>query len=95
MNSLLVLAPMFGAGIGMAAGYGVTHRNRDRRIHFVDRGDMESELSDLDISVKSAETCVECGDDVGPGDVGAFVKEDGGYRAVCNNPACLDSYDLK
>lgn len=93
MNSLLVLAPMIGVGIGLLAAVGVTRRNR--RIHFVERDNIESELDDLDVSIGGGETCVECGDELDPGDVGAIVKEEGRYRAVCNKPECLDTYDLE
>lgn len=93
MISLLVLAPLIGIGIGLVAAVGVTRRNR--RIHFVERDNLESELDDLDVSIGGAETCVECGDELDPKDVGAIVRKDGEYRVVCNKPACLDTYDVE
>lgn len=94
MSSALVLAPVLGAGIGLAAAYGVTQRQRNRRIHFVESDNLEDELDTLDISVGAAETCVECGDEVTPEEVGALIREDGEYRVICNKPTCLDTYDL-
>lgn len=93
MNSLLILAPVFGAGIGLTMAYGVTHRNR--RIHFVERDNLNRELENLDINVGHAETCIECGDDLDPEDVGAVVRESDEYRVVCNKPTCLDTYDIE
>lgn len=92
MTSPLVLAPFIGAGIGMAAAYGVTRASS--RIHFVERNNLTEELDNLDIQVGSAETCVVCGDELVPEDVGAIVQEGGDYKAVCNKPTCLDTYDI-
>lgn len=73
--------------------YGVTHRNR--RIHFVERDNLKTELDNLNITLKHAEMCVECGEELEPADVGAVVREDGVYKAVCNKPKCLDTYDIE
>lgn len=93
MNTFLILAPMVGAGIGLAAAIGVA--NRERRIHFVKREQLNEELDDLDIDIGPAETCVECGDELEPEDVGAIVRVDGEYRVLCSKPSCLDTYDVE
>lgn len=92
MTSPLVLAPFIGAGIGMAAAYGVTKANR--RVHFVERDNLNQELDNLDIQVSPGETCVVCGDELDPDDVGAIVRDEGQYKTVCNKPTCLDTYDI-
>lgn len=92
MTSALVLAPFLGAGIGMAAAYGVSKANR--RVHFVKRDKLNQELDNLDIQVSSGETCVVCHDELDPDDVGAIVREEGEYKVVCNKPTCLDTYDI-
>lgn len=73
--------------------YGVTHKNR--RIHFVERSNLKTELNKFDITVGPAETCVECGDELDPEDVGAVVREDGEYSVICNKQKCLDTYDIE
>lgn len=93
MNSLLILAPLLGVGIGAAAAFGVSGRNK--RIHFVERGNLDSELDDLEIEVENTEVCVECGDEVDPESVGAIVREGDEYRAICNKETCLDTYDIE
>jgi hypothetical protein len=93
MSSFLILAPFFGAGIGLAAAYGITQK--DRRIHFVERDNLNEEVEDLDIEIKSSETCVECGDEVNPENVGALVRDNGEYRVVCDKAKCLDTYDIE
>lgn len=93
MNSFLALVPLVGVGVGLATAYGVTHR--DRRIHFVERKNLETELTNLSIDVNRAETCIECGDEIDPEDIGAIVRENGGYRTVCEKQKCLDTYDLE
>lgn len=92
MNTFLILAPVVGAGIGLAAAFGVA--NRKERIHFVKRDNLNAELDDLDIDVGPAETCIVCGDELDPEDVGAIVREDGEYRVVCAKASCLDTYDV-
>lgn len=85
MNTLAVLVPVFGVlgvGIGMAAAYGVSRANR--RIHFVEETNLDTELANLDIDVTGSETCIECGDSIDPDEVGAIVLEDGEYKIVCN-----------
>lgn len=95
MSSLQVLAPFVAAGIGTAAAYGATHREElTKRIHFVQEDNLSSELEDLDIEIDATETCVECGDEIPKDDIGAFVRVDGGYKAVCDKPKCLDTYDI-
>lgn len=93
MNSFLILAPLVGAGIGLAAAVGVA--NKQGRIHFVKRDQLNEELDDLDIHVGPAETCVECGDELGPEDVGAIVQVNGEYQVLCSKPSCLDTYDVE
>lgn len=93
MNSLLVLAPLAGAGIGLAAAHGVART--DKRIHFVERNNLNEELDDLDIDVGHPERCVECGDEIDPNDVGAIIRENGEYRVICNKSMCLDTYDIE
>lgn len=93
MNSLLILAPFIGFGIGSVAAYSYTRK--DRRIHFVDRDNLKTELAELDIEVGSSETCVVCGDEVEPEDVGSIVKTDGEYKVVCQKSTCLDTYDVE
>lgn len=95
MNTLAVLIPAFGVlgvGIGTAAAYRVSQGNR--RIHFVEEDNLETELAHFDIDVEGAEECVECGDEINPEEIGAIVLEDGEYRVVCDDPVCLDTYDL-
>lgn len=92
MSSLLVLIPALGVGIGLATAYGVTHT--DRRIHFVEKENLNEELEDLDIRVGHADTCGECGDEIDPDDVGAIVRNNGEYKVICSRPACLDTYDI-
>jgi hypothetical protein len=93
MSTLLVLASFLGVGIGLAAAYGATHKQR--RIHFVERDNLQKELDNLEIDVKRSETCVECGEEIDPDEVGAIVQVDGEYQVVCNKLKCLDSYDLQ
>lgn len=93
MSSLQILAPLAGVGIGMAAAYGVKRRNR--RIHFVEQENLQNELDHFDIDVGPAETCVECGDELEPDDVGAVVRVEGEYKLVCQKPTCLDTYDIE
>lgn len=95
MSSLQLLAPLVGAGIGAVAAYGATHRPLNKRIHFVDRGNLESELDDLDIDVAGAETCAVCEREIQPSEIGAVVREDDDYRVICDRPECLDTYDLQ
>lgn len=93
MNSLLVLGPIIGAGIGMAAGYGVTHQSK--RIHFVESEDLDKEMESLDIEVNETETCLVCGDELDSNHVGALVRENGEYRVVCDKTSCMDTYDVE
>lgn len=93
MSSALVLAPVLGVGIGIAAAYGVTHRPSNRRIHFVERDNLEEELASLDVSVEDEETCMVCGEAVTAEEVGALVREGGRYRMIHDRPSCLDSYN--
>lgn len=95
MNNLAVLIPMFGllgVGVGTAAAYSVSQGSR--RIHFVEENNLETELSQLDIDVGGSEQCVECGNVIDPDEVGAIVLEEGEYQVVCDDPICLDTYDL-
>lgn len=95
MISLLTLLPVIGAGIGMAAAYGVTHSPLNKRIHFVKRGNLQSELDDLDLGVEGSEICCECGDAISQTDIGAIVQEEDGYKIVCSKIVCLDTYDIE
>lgn len=96
MSILQILAPFLAAGVGMAAAYGVTHSDDfKKRIHFVERDNLSSELEDLEIDIQGMETCEECGDEIPTKDVGAFVRVDGHYKAVCDKPKCLDTYDIE
>jgi len=92
MESLMLLAPLIGLGVGTAAGYGVSRRNR--RIHFVEGKDLPGELDEFDIDIDEVETCAVCGEEVNPENIGALVRENGDYRVVCDDPVCLDTYDL-
>ncbi|MFP9192993.1 hypothetical protein ACLI4Q_15235 [Natrialbaceae archaeon A-CW1-1] len=94
MNSLLALLPFIGAGVGMAAAYGVTHRPFNKRIHFVKRENLQSQLDDLDIEVEGSETCLECGRQIQQNNIGAIVQHEGDYKAVCDKTICLDTYDI-
>lgn len=76
----------------MAAAYGKQHRQR--RLHFVERDNLDAEIDDLDIEVSEDEVCAECGRETEQGEVGALIKENGRYKPICNNPVCLDTYDL-
>lgn len=95
MSSLEILVPLAGAGIGMAAAYGATHKPWSKRIHFVERDSLQSELEDLDVDVAGSETCVECGDEIAPDEIGAVVRVDGEYQVVCDKFECLDTYDVE
>ena len=94
MIPIEILVPIIGAGFGMAAAYGATHKPLSKRIHFVSRDNLKSELEDLEINIESGETCVECDDEIGTDEIGAVVREKGEYKIVCNNPKCLDTYDV-
>lgn len=94
MNAWLILAPFMAVGIGTAAAYTATHRDWNKRIHFVKRGNLQSELSNLEIDIEEAETCVECGDEIQPEDIGAVIRVDSGYRIVCDKRMCLDIHDI-
>jgi len=76
----------------MAAAYSV--QQRQRRLHFVERDDLDNELDELGIEVTHDEVCMECGREIESGEVGALVKIDGNYRPICNDSVCLDTYDL-
>lgn len=93
MESLLVLAPVIGAGIGTAAGYGTSRRKR--RIHFVERKNLNQELERLDVSVDQAERCAVCGDELAPTDVEAIIREDGDYKFVCGKVKCHDIFNFE
>jgi len=93
METLLILVPLLGAGIGSAAAFGATRRKR--RIHFVEQNELEQELTDLDIEVSHQETCMMCGDDIEPDQIGAVVRDGDEYKVVCDKPRCVDTYDLK
>lgn len=93
MQSLLLLGPLIAAGIGGAAAYGVTHK--DKRIHFVEEDNLSEELDKFDISVSQAETCPICNDEVDSENVGAVIRVDDEYRVICDKSTCLDTYDLE
>lgn len=95
MISLQILAPILGVGIGATAAYGATHSDWNRRIHFVKRENLQSEIDELDIEVAAKETCVECQEEISPDEIGAVVRDDGDYRVVCDTTECLDTYDLE
>jgi|AntDeeMetagen285_2_1112576.scaffolds.fasta_scaffold18479_1 hypothetical protein len=92
MNPTLLLVPLLGLGVGMATAYGV--QNRQRRLHFVERDDLDEEIDELGVEVTHDEVCMECGEEIKQGEVGALVKENGHYRPICTNSVCLDTYDL-
>lgn len=93
MTSLMILLlPLVAVGIGTAAAYSATHSKR--RIHFVDRGSLDSELENLDIEIDHSDTCVVCNDEVKPENAGAVVREAGEYKLVCDKSTCLDTYDI-
>lgn len=93
MQLTLLLVPLIGVGIGTAAAYGATHRNK--RIHFVQRDNLNQELESLDIDVSKTTTCAVCGDEINPEDVGAMVRDNGDFKMVCNKTSCLNTYDIK
>ena len=95
MNSLVFLAPLFGAGMGMAAAYGTTHSPMNKRIHFVERDNLESELEEFDVDFEETEVCGECGSRISPDEIGTIVKTDGDYKVICDDPECLDTYDVQ
>lgn len=96
MNTAILLVPMLGLGVGTAAAYGMQQRQREqeRRLHFVERDELDDELTEFGIDVSHNEVCAECGRDIEPGDVGALVEDDGHYRPICNDSVCLNTYDL-
>jgi len=85
--------PIIAIGVGAAAGYSATHQNK--RIHFVERENLTSELDDLDIELGQSDRCAVCGEEVNPDNVGAIVREEGEYVIVCDKPTCLDTYDVE
>lgn len=95
MNSTLILAPVLGAGIGLAAAYAATHKPFRKRIHFVKRENLQSELENLDINVEEGERCVDCGERIKPEEIGAVVREGNEYKIVGNKPECLDTYEIR
>lgn len=92
MEAILLLGPVLAAGVGGAAAYGVTHRQK--RIHFVEEDNLSKELEEFDVSIGQAETCGVCGDEVDSENVGALVRDGDEYRIICDKPKCLDTYDL-
>lgn len=94
MSSWLVLAPLAAAGIGMAAAYGVTHKDWETHLHFVQRSNLEEELEDLEIELEALEVCVECGDTISPEEIGTVFLDEGEYKVVCDKRECLDTYDM-
>lgn len=95
MTSLLILAPLIAAGMGLTVAAGLSFANRDRRIHFVSKGHLEEELDKFDVEVEDTEHCEVCGDEIESNDVGAVIKDNGDYIFVCKKPTCLDTYDLE
>lgn len=95
MSSMQILAPIVGAGIGIAAAYGATHKPWKKRVHFVERDNLESELEELDIEISGVETCELCGDEIPVEDIGAIVLDEGEYKIICDKPKCLDTYDVE
>lgn len=93
MNTLLILAPLVGVGIGLASAYQVTRGQK--RIHFVEEKNLQSEIDDLDIEVAGSETCGECGDEIEPSEIGAVVRDGEEYVIICDDSKCLDTYDLR
>lgn len=92
MTVQLVLASIGAAGIGLTAAYAQS-RNK-RRIHFVENNELGDELDNLEIEVDAPEECLVCGDNLDPEDVGAVVRKDDEYKAVCEKQSCLDTYDI-
>lgn len=94
MISPAVLAlPIVAVGIGTALAYRTTHKNK--RIHFVERESLDSELKSFDIEVGQTDSCIVCDDEVNPENIGALVQEGDEYRVVCDKPKCLDTYDIQ
>lgn len=93
ISPVMLALPVVAVGIGTAAAYSATHGTK--RIHFVERESLNSEIDNLDIEVGHSDTCVVCGDEVDPENVGAIVREDGEYRVVCTKSTCLDTYDIE
>lgn len=105
MNPMFGLVPMMagattavsGSGVGLAiaastgvaAAYGVAKKPWKKRLHVVERDNLESELEDLDI--EPVEECSECGEEIQPEEIGAVVRQDGEYKIVCDKSQCLDS----
>lgn len=84
------MAPLVAAGAGLAAAYG-TAKKPWRRIHFVEEENLAGELDEFEIQIDSVETCVECGRDIEPGEIGELVLEGEEYNVVCERTDCLDS----
>jgi len=94
MSGTVIAGSLLGAAIGTAAAYGATQKEWHKRVHFVQRNNLESEIEDLDIEIKEGETCTECGASIEPEEIGLVYREDGEYKTVCNREECLDTYDL-
>lgn len=93
MTLELVLASVGAAGIGLTAAY--ANSKNSRRIHFVENSELSDELDNLDIDVGASEKCLVCGAELDSDNVGAVVRQEGEYKAVCDRRKCLDTYDLK
>ena len=92
----MITGSLLGAAIGTAAAYGATQKEELRkRLHFVENDELQSELKKLDIDIDERETCVECGDRIAPHEIGLVFRENGDYHIVCDDPECLDTYDLE
>lgn len=94
MSNWLVLAPIVGVGIGMAAAYGAKHGELEQRIHFASKQTLQEELDELDIELQEGETCEVCGDSISPDEIGTVYLDGGEYRIVCDKQICLDTYDI-
>lgn len=78
------------AGVsGIAAAYGAAKKPWKKRLHLVERENLKSELEDLDVD--AVEECSVCGDEIQPEEIGVVVREEDGYRIVCDDSECLDS----
>ncbi|MDZ7730934.1 MAG: hypothetical protein U5K37_08535 [Natrialbaceae archaeon] len=94
MYTILIAASIAGVAIGIAGAYAQANPSLTRRLHFVERENLDSELDRFDIDVDASESCMECGDEIDPSEIAAVVNIEGEYRFVGKHPDCLDTYDV-
>lgn len=94
MTGTIIAGSILGIAVGTAAAYGKKNQEWTKRIHFVERDKLESELDELDIDVDEGETCAECGRSIDPKDIGLVFQHEDQYKVVCDRAECLDTYDI-